>query len=269
MDLITLTTDFGYKDPFVGIMKGVIYSINSSANIVDITHTIESHDILEGAFIISQSYRFFPKSSIHVAVVDPGVGGSRRPILVIASGHYFIGPDNGMLSPVIEEDQSARVIEITSKQYFLRSISVTFHGRDIFAPVAAWLSKGVEPEQFGRTISDYTRLDMPEIEKGPEYIKGGVIYVDRFGNIITNISQEIINDLGQKGISPASLSISICGIEITGINKYYGELIAGELGAIINSFGFLEIYAYRGNAAKLLNVRKGDIMEVKWSSPLF
>lgn len=264
MNLITLTSDFGLKDPFAGMMKGVIYNINGSANIVDITHEIRSQDILEGAFIISQSYRFFPKDTVHVAVVDPGVGSTRRPILVMASGHYFIGPDNGILSLVIDEDPNSKVIEITKEQYFLRSVSATFHGRDIFAPAAAWLSKGVDPAHFGSVISNYTSLMMPAIEKGPGYIKGKVIYIDRFGNVITNIPSALLNTLIQSGISMSSLKTKISGAEITGLNRYYAEVKVGEIGAIIDSFGLFEIYAYMGSAAKILYAGKGDTVEIQY-----
>lgn len=265
MNLITLTTDFGLKDPFVGMMKGVIYRINGTVTIVDISHEIGSQDILEGAFVISQSYRFFPEDTVHMVVVDPGVGSSRRPILVKASGHYFVGPDNGVLSLVIGEDSGSRMIEITSEQYFLKGISATFHGRDIFAPVAAWLSKGVEPDHFGRIIYDYTRLEIPAIEKGPDYVKGSVIYIDRFGNIITNIPYANLDPFTQGTISISSFLIRIRGIEITGMNKYYAEVRAGELGTIIDSFGLLEIYAYTDSAAKILNAKKGDIVEVSFT----
>ncbi len=267
MNLITLTTDFGLKDPFVGMMKGVIYGINSSVTIVDISHGIESQDISEGAFVISQSYRFFPKGTIHVVVVDPGVGGGRRPILVIASGHYFIGTDNGVLSLVTKEDTNARVIEITTEQYFLKSVSATFHGRDIFAPVAAWLSKGIELRESGHIISDYTRLAIPVIERGPDYIRGGIIHIDKFGNLITNISGSAVNELAHKNVSGSFLSIRICGTEMAGIRKYYAELTPGELGAIINSFSLLEIYAYKASAARVLNSKKGEVVTVYLKNP--
>lgn len=264
LNLITLTTDFGLRDPFVGMMKGVLYSINNSVNIVDISHGIESQNVIEGAFVITQSYRFFPERTIHIVVIDPGVGGSRRPLLVCASGHYFIGPDNGVLSQVITEDQNSSVIEITEEKYFLKGVSATFHGRDIFAPVAAWISKGMGPDSFGHVITDYTQLCIPDIEKGPVSIKGSVIYVDKFGNLITNIPGEVLNDLVQKGGSFSSLMISIGEIEIAGIKKYYAEVKEGEPGAIIGSFGLLEIFTYMGDAATIHNLRKGEVVVVKW-----
>ena len=263
MNLITLITDFGLKDPFVGMMKGVIYNINGSAQIVDISHGIDSQDILEAAFVISTSYRFFPEGTIHLVIVDPGVGGSRRPILATASGHYFMGPDNGALSWVIDADPAVRVIEVTAEEYFLKNVSATFHGRDIFAPVAAWLSNGVEPASFGHEIHDYIRLDVPKITEGLNYISGSVLYIDRFGNIMTNISAGVLTHLIQPGISALTLSIRVCGVDIAGLKRYYAEAGAGEPGAIINSFDLLEIYTYMGNAGRILNARKGDRVEVR------
>lgn len=262
MKLITLTTDFGLKDPFVGMMKGVIYNINESAEIVDITHNIDNQDILEGAFVISQSYRYYPTGTIHVVVVDPGVGSSRRPILVNASDHFFLGPDNGVLSFIIKEDPRSNVLEVTTEQYFLKGVSSTFHGRDIFAPVAAWLSKGIEFHHFGHAISDYKGLDIPEIEKGDNSIKGKVIYIDRFGNIITNITPEDIDDIVKSGIPASNIRTRIAEVEITGIKKYYAEVNKGEPGTIFNSFGLFEIYAYLDDAAKMLNVKKGISIEI-------
>ena len=262
MKLITLTTDFGLKDPFVGMMKGVIYNINESAEIVDITHNIDNQDILEGAFVISQSYRYFPKGTIHVVVVDPGVGSGRRPILVNASGHCFLGPDNGVLSFIIKEDPKPNILELTTEQYFLKGISSTFHGRDIFAPVAAWLSMGIEFHHFGHAISDYRKLDIPEIERGHGIIKGKVIYIDRFGNIITNITPEDIDDIVKSGIPASNIRTRIGEVEITGIRKYYAEVNKGEPATIINSFGLFEIYAYMDDAAKALNVKKGISIEI-------
>ena len=266
MNLITLTTDFGLKAPFVSMMKGVLFSINGSLNIVDISHDIDSQDIIEGSFVITQSYRFFPEGTIHIVVIDPGVGSTRRPLLVCASGHYFIGPDNGVLSQVITEDKNSSVIEITEEKYFLKGVSATFHGRDIFAPVAAWLSKGIPPHSFGRIITDYTQLSIPEIERGPTSIKGSVIYIDKFGNITTNIPDRVLDDLVQKGISTSNLLTSIGGIDVAGIKKYYAEVKEGETGVIIDSFGLLEIYAFMGDAAKIHGLRKGDVVEVRMAN---
>ena len=266
MNLITLTTDFGLKDPFAGMMKGVIYSINKDVNIVDISHGIGSQDIIEGAFVIGHSYRYFPKNTIHVVVVDPGVGSRRRPVLVTASGHYFIGPDNGVLSVVIAGNPGSRVFEITAEQYFLRSVGATFQGRDVFAPVAAWLAKGGEPHHFGREISDYASIEIPKPIKVGDSMKGEVIYIDRFGNLITNITYTDLEDMQKMDVPASSPSVRICGIEMTGIKRYYAEAEGDETAPIINSFGLLEIYRYMGDASKALNAGKGDAIEVQYGS---
>ena len=156
--VITLTSDFGLADHFVGVMRGVILRINPEARLVDISHEVDSYDILDGAFTLAQSYRFFPPGTIHLVVVDPGVGSARRPILVTAPSAQFVAPDNGVLSMIYEREPDAQVRHITRERYFLRPVSNTFHGRDIFAPVAGWLSKGVEPGEFGKVVTDYVRL---------------------------------------------------------------------------------------------------------------
>ena len=194
---ITLTTDFGSKDPFVGIMKGVIVSINPSVKIIDITHNISPQSILEAAYTLEMSYASFPHKTIHVAVVDPGVGSARRPLLVATDYHYFIGPDNGVFSRIYRLTESLTVIHITAEHYFLPQRSSTFHGRDIFAPVAAWMSKGIDIERFGDPITDYVILQEPAlISSSNNVVEGEVVYIDRFGNLMTNIPGEKINISG-------------------------------------------------------------------------
>jgi S-adenosylmethionine hydrolase len=189
--VITLTTDFGLKDPFVGVMKGVICRINPSARIIDITHTITPHNIYEAAQVLTMAYKYFPKATTHVAVVDPQVGASRRPILVVTEDFYFVGPDNGLFTPFFKEQESGffKVIHITSSHFFLPLKGPTFHGRDIFAPVAAWLSKGIRSAKFGDTIDDFVRLPIPKPETVNETtVEGSVVHIDNFGNAITNIT---------------------------------------------------------------------------------
>lgn len=262
MNLITLTTDFGYKDPFAGMMKGAIYSINDSAIIVDISHGIERQNILEGAFIISNAYRYFPEGTVHVVVVDPGVGSTRRPLLIYSAGHYFVGPDNGIFSMIIEKDRHSMVIEVTEERYFLKDVSSTFHGRDIFAPVAAWLSKGFATGSFGRIIDDFKEIKIPDVEKKQSSVRGVIIYIDSFGNIITNISSSIVDEVLQPGVLSSNVQVAIYGHKISGIRKCYAETKEGELGAIINSFNLIEIFSYMGNAAQVLNAKKGDVVEM-------
>ena len=256
MNLITLTSDFGLKDPFVGMMKGVIHTINNEVNIIDISHGIDNQDIFAGAFIIYHSFKYFPKKSIHLVVVDPGVGTNRRPILVKASDHYFIGPDNGVLSLVISGDNNAVIYEITEDRYFLRSVGNTFHGRDIFAPVAGWLSKGCEPDNFGHIISDHVCIDIrrPFYDNG--ILKGEIIYIDRFGNLFTNISYSDIAEQRHR-IYDSAMTIRLNEHEIL-LRKCYAEAGVGEIAAVINSFGLLEVYSYMGNAAEKVNAKKSD-----------
>ena len=256
MNLITLTSDFGLKDPFAGMMKGVIHSINNEVTIIDISHGIDNQDIFAGAFIIYNSFKYFHKKTIHLVVVDPGVGTNRRPILVKASDHFFIGPDNGVLSLVIAGDNNAVIYEITEERYFLRSVGNTFHARDIFAPVAGWLSKGCEPDNFGHIISDHVCIDIhrPFYDNG--ILKGEIIYIDRFGNLFTNISNADIAEL-RHGKLDEAMTIWFNDHEIL-LRKCYAEAVVGETAAVINSFGLLELYSFMGNAAEKINAKKGD-----------
>src|SRR5437763_3596576 len=184
--LITLTTDFGASDHFVGVMKGVILGIERRATIVDITHEIQPFEITEGAFVIAQAYRYFPRKTIHVIVVDPGVGSIRRPILAEMGGQYFVAPDNGVLSMIFSREQH-KVRHITNDGYFLKPVSSTFHGRDIFAPVAAHLASGITPARFGRAIQNHLRLSFDKTQRtGKRTWTGAILRVDRFGNLITN-----------------------------------------------------------------------------------
>lgn len=251
---ITLTTDFGLKDPFAGIMKGVILNINPEVRIIDISHNVSPQNIIEASLILRDSFRFFPEKTIHVAVVDPGVGSLRRPILVVTPKYYFIGPDNGIFSFAYEDEHG--VIYLTAEHYFLKSEDTTFHGRDIFAPVAGWLSKGVPADNFGSAIKDYTKIIFPEPEKiSDELIDGEIIYVDNFGNAASNISRKEMGDLTSE---PSNLKILIKDMEIKGINKFYAQAFDKGPSAIINSSGLLEIYIFQGNAEKYLGLIKGD-----------
>src|SRR6266849_5174353 len=191
MSIITLVTDFGSQDFFVGAMKGVILSINPQAIIVDITHEIPAQDIEAAAFNLLATYKDFPAATIHVAVVDPGVGSTRRPILIECGAQFFVGPDNGIFSWICERDETIRAIHLTNEKFFRHPVSATFHGRDIFAPVAAALASGVAVKDFGDEASDYVRLDslLPEVASDGS-IDGRVIHIDRFGNCITNLTRE-------------------------------------------------------------------------------
>jgi len=181
--IVTLTTDFGGSDHFVGTMRGVILGVNPAARVVDLCNSVNSFDVLDGALTIAQAYRYFPADTVHMVVVDPGVGSARRPLLVTTTKHYFIAPDNGVLSLVMEQEERVTVRHITAEHYFLRPLSNTFHGRDVFAPCAGWLSKGVEVEKFGDEITDYVRFSLPKPKAiGERVLKGAVLKVDKFGN---------------------------------------------------------------------------------------
>lgn len=264
--LITLTTDFGYADPFVGVMKGVIYGINPQANIVDLTHSITPQNIEQAAFIIGMHYNYFPKNSIHLVVVDPGVGSARRPVLAVADGHYFIGPDNGVFSYVYKQvPEDLQVIRITSEHLFLMKDSPTFQGRDVFAPSAAWLSTGKDIGYFGEIITDYHVIDLPApVRQTDQLLQGEIILIDRFGNAITNIRKSELDEL--SSIQPgAALKILLAGKEIQ-FKGYYSQAPDKSISVLINSSGLLEFFVYRGNAALQHNILPGDVVKVVFSS---
>lgn len=249
--LITLTSDFGLRDPFAGIMKGVILTINPDANLVDLTNQLESFDILDGALVLAQSYPHFPSGSIHVVVVDPGVGSNRRPILVSTVEAHFVGPDNGVFELVYRRESNFEVRHITAEDYFRKPVSQTFHGRDIFAPVAGWLSTGVEPQKFGRAIRDYVRLRIATPERATAgLIRGAVLRMDKFGNLITNFTAEHL---------PSGVSFCLLAADrrVTRLVSSYALGGPGEIFAIFGSTGFLEIAACQASAAEILNIGAG------------
>ena len=237
LPVITLLTDFGTADYYVGAVKGAILSVNPDAVIVDITHEIPAQDVETGAFLLLAAHKTFPRGTIHVVVVDPGVGSTRRPIIVSANDQFFVGPDNGIFSYICAH----RTFHVTAEKYFRPNPSSTFHGRDIFAPVAAVLSTGVAPEQFGPEIDDEVRL--PSLETPLR-----IIHIDRFGNCVTNISRERFE----------GKSLSINGRTITAVRNFYGEAPEGEIFAIWGSAGFLEISVNGGSAAQVLGAKRGD-----------
>lgn len=260
--IITLTTDFGYKDPFVGIMKGVIFNINPLAKIVDITHGINPQNILEAAFAIETSFKSFPYKTIHVVIVDPGVGSVRRPILVITDHHYFIGPDNGVFSRIYKlQHETLTVIQITAEHYFLPQRSSTFHGRDVFAPVAAWLSRGINVSNFGNPINDYANISIPSPMMSKENaIEGEVIYIDRFGNATTNIQNQKIDELFANN-PEGRLKVIAKGKEAP-IKTHYSEAGDDGLYSLINSFGYLELFVRMGNASSDFGISVGEKVNV-------
>jgi S-adenosyl-L-methionine hydrolase (adenosine-forming) len=248
---ITLLTDFGTADYFVGAVKGAILSVNPRAVIIDITHGIPPQDIAAAAFTLLAAYKTFPAGTIHVAVVDPGVGSTRRPIILSANEQFFVGPDNGLFTYIYDREPSPRVFHVTAEKYFRPEPSSTFHGRDIFAPVAAALSNGVKPRKFGPAIDDAVRL---RVSLEPEVLKNGdvrarIIHIDRFGNCITNITRDLVK--------PGS-SLVINHKTIRHFRDFYGEDSDASPFAIWGSAGFLEISVNGGSAAKNLRVKRGD-----------
>jgi S-adenosyl-L-methionine hydrolase (adenosine-forming) len=255
--IITLTTDFGSNDHFVGTMKGVILDIVPEAEIVDICHSVQAFDVLDGALTISQAYSYFPSRTVHVVVVDPGVGTARRPILASCEKYHFIAPDNGVLSLVYAREERMRVRHITSEHYFLQPVSNTFHARDIFAPAAAWLAKEVDSQKFGEEVEEYVRFSAPKPKAVDESrLRGVVLKVDRFGNLITNITPQDAPML--FGGEANGFKIVVGSREITEMRNAYAEGAPGEVIGILGSMGFLEIAANRGAAAQLTGASKGS-----------
>jgi S-adenosylmethionine hydrolase len=255
--LITLTTDFGQKDSFVGIMKGVIAGINPHAPVVDLTHGIPPQDILACALTLRHAVRYFPRGSIHVAVVDPGVGSARRPLLIEWEGNYFLGPDNGVLSLAGENIAPTHIVDLSNPAYQLQPTSATFHGRDIFAPVAAHLSLGVSPTAFGKGLDHFVKLALPQVARQDRRIEGEIVYIDRFGNLFTNVRE---HDL--TGFPGDRLDITVRSVTIHGLAQHYASAREGELVAVLNSWDMVEIAAYKDNAQKRIGAKIGDKVEI-------
>jgi hypothetical protein len=253
--IVTLTTDFGSADHFVGTMRGVILGVNPEAQVVDLCNAVNSFDVLDGALTIAQAYRYFPADTIHLVVVDPGVGSARRPLLVTTTKHYFVAPDNGVLSLVMDQEERVSVREITAEHYFLRPLSNTFHGRDVFAPCAGWMSKGVEPEKFGDEVTDYVRIALPKPKMISEHtLKGSVLKVDKFGNLITNLTPESAPAVFAAN---AVVKITVGQGTVSEIHTAYAQGQPGELFGVLNSMGFLEIACNRGAAAQVAKAGRG------------
>lgn len=252
--IVTLTTDFGSNDHLVGAMKGVILKVNPEVQIVDISHKVIPHDILDGALMVGQAYRYFPLKTVHIVVVDPGVGTERRPLLVSGEHHYFVAPDNGVLSMVYEREERLTVRHVTAEHYFLNPRSNTFHGRDVFAPVAAWLTKNGVPGSFGDEVSDFVRFSLPKPKSANGVLKGVILKVDNFGNAITNLSVE---DAPQLLGSNPQFKLSAGSKVVSKFVQTYSQGEPGEAIALFGSSGFLEISINRANAAKALGLQRG------------
>ncbi|MFZ5911521.1 MAG: SAM hydrolase/SAM-dependent halogenase family protein [Chloroflexota bacterium] len=258
MTTISLTTDFGLANGFVGVMKGVIYGIAPDVKIVDISHLISPQDVLEGAYAMWRAAPFFPPGSVHVGVVDPGVGTHRRPIGVQLGDQFFIVPDNGLLTPLIldaeRRDETVEFVHLDNPEYWLPKVSNTFHGRDIFAPTAAHLAAGVPLGGLGTSISDPVRLDLPRPEKTENGWRAHITIIDIFGNLTTDLPAEALKERGD-------VLIRILGHEIDGIVTSYGHRQAGDLVAVVDSEDYIEVSVVNGNAAASLNAKRGDLVE--------
>ncbi|MBI2471816.1 MAG: SAM-dependent chlorinase/fluorinase [Planctomycetes bacterium] len=299
--VITLLTDFGNQDAYVGIMKGVIAEINPLANIIDICHNVPPQDIINGAYLLYTAYKYFPRKTIHVAVVDPGVGSKRDIVCVEMKDYFFLVPDNGLLSFIIQNEKPKNIIRVINKKYFLPLPSNTFHGRDVFAPVSAHLSLGVKPQQLGIKINQLEQLDIPKpIYKKTGQIEGQIIYIDRFGNLVTNITEEILakgvggqkTEVGRqkpevRGLKQEvrnqkpdtlkktseekilAMETSVGKKRILGLCNTYADVKAGEPLILFGSAGFLEVSINQGNAERHFKVNRGNKVNIEIGKNLF
>jgi S-adenosyl-L-methionine hydrolase (adenosine-forming) len=260
MSIITLLTDFGTEDAYAGIMKGVILSVNPSAVIVDITHHIDPQDVIQAAYIIKSSYRYFPEGTVHVMVVDPGVGSDRAIVALEMMGYIFLAPDNGVLTLLMDEGKTGSIVRVENTRYFLESVSQTFHGRDIFAPVGAHLSRGMDIKKLGSPLDQqnlvHLRIRKPYISDNNQLV-GTVVSFDRFGNSISNIDVNDIEKINES-TSGRMLEIKIGKTTIKGLSLSYADTTPRSPLAIIGSFGYLEIALNKGNAKHYLGIEKGD-----------
>jgi S-adenosylmethionine hydrolase len=257
--VIALLTDFGARDHYAGTMKGVMLGICPDVTLVDITHDITPHDVVEGALQLAASFKYFPAGTIFLAVVDPGVGSSRRGIAAESGDYRFVGPDNGVLTAVFREMPPKRVVELTERRYARPTVSRTFEGRDRFAPAAAWLAKGIQLSALGRTITNYQQLDLPQVELSESQLQGIVLLADRFGNLVTNIDRRTFEAFTRA--QPVSLSVS--GHPIAGVVQTYADIRNGEVCALFGSTDHLEFAVNGGSAAKALSVDRGAPVEIK------
>jgi S-adenosyl-L-methionine hydrolase (adenosine-forming) len=260
---ISLLTDFGTRDGYAGILKGVIYRIAPDAQVADLSHNIHPQNILEGALVWLRSYAFFPEGTVHIAVVDPGVGTHRRPIAARLGSYFFVCPDNGMITPILEENEKAggrvEFVHLDQPRFWLPQVSNVFHGRDIFSPVGAHLASGTSLAELGTPITDPVRLRLPRPERTPNGWKAEVITIDHFGNVNTDLNQQDLVD-------PENMIVRIAGREIHGLVKTFGDRPAGELVALIDSDNSLAIAIVLGDAARELGIEVGTPVEVTWKN---
>ncbi len=264
MSIITLTTDFGNQDHYVACMKGVILGINDEAVIVDLCHEVPPYDIKYAAMLLDAAYDYFPPGTIHIVVVDPGVGSSRKPLVVAGKKYFWVAPDNGVLSLALAREGQASVVEADNAHFFLSGMSATFHGRDIFAPLAAWLSKGIDYRQMGPIVESYSRMSFPEARLVEGKIQGEIIHVDRFGNLISNIGRNLWEQARARWGSDFRLKIG--QLEIRKLVNHYAQAGAlGEICALFGSSGRLELAINQGQADKILSLDMGQPLEISFA----
>ncbi|HNO32572.1 MAG TPA: SAM-dependent chlorinase/fluorinase [Anaerolineales bacterium] len=262
MRIITLLTDFGIDHEFVGIMKGVICAIAPDVQLVDLTHRIPPQSVRDGAMSLWRAYPFFPNGTIHLFVVDPGVGTKRRPLAAKIGGQYFVGPDNGLLTPIMEDaqrdNQPMEFVQLQDPKYWLKKVSHTFHGRDIFSPVVAHLANGVSLSEFGSFFTDPVRVEMPKPIRTDAGWQAHISAIDAFGNLTLDLPAAALQN--RTGVL-----FRLHGVEVVGVVESYGHRSPGELVAVVDSEDFLELAEVNGNAARRLNAKTGDVVEVHLS----
>ena len=262
ISLVTLLTDFGERDYFVPSMKGVMLGINPQLRILDLSHQIAAQNIDQAAFFLKSCYRYFPDGTVHVVVVDPGVGSPRRPLLVSTSRYFFIAPDNGVLNEIFDEETSVEVRVIENKQYRLDAEGATFDGRDLLAPAAAWLTKGQAPGSYGRLIRDAVRFPKDEPQMDGEILVGKIVYIDHFGNLISNITPTDLQTF--RSVTKREIQgVQLGGVIINGMKTHYAEGALGLPEALINSNGQLEIFIKQGSAVERCEAKIGQRIELR------
>jgi len=265
MSIITLLTDFGSKDAYVGVMKGVILSVNSSAKIIDISHAVDPQDLIEAAHLIRSCYRYFPEHTVHIVVVDPGVGSDRAIVAIEMKGHVFLAPNNGVLTLLVNEGEIDAMVRVENPHFFLNPVSQTFHGRDIFAPVGAYISAGIDIHRLGPPLDpqDLVSLDIPKPHIPNEgELMGTIVSIDGFGNCISNIDSDCLKKFAGKD-TEKGFEITIGKNIIPGLSQRYADVAPESPLAIFGSFGYLELAVNCGNAGRSLNIKKGDTLTLR------
>ena len=258
--IVTLITDFGWAGEYVGAMKGAILRVNPDCRVVDLTHQVEPQNLLQAAFILENTYPFFPPGTVHLVIVDPGVGTRRKAVVVKKEGHLFAGPDNGVLTGISGGKETTWGYEIKVRKYFLSPVSDTFHGRDIFAPVAGHLSRGLDPSRVGPRVRRLKTLELPRPQRVKGRLTATILWADSFGNLITNLGRrEYVRELEAR-----PFQIKGKGWKIDRVSRTYGEERPGEPMALFGSGGFLEISVNRGNARNTLGLEAGDSISILW-----